>query len=264
LRCAFNGVLNGMLDRRTTAAASPIRFTQARAKWPQPDGIPVGTFASGAIARTTKELDMTDHYQKDLDNAAKDRDLAQAELARERMKADEKFRTEEIKADKQFVKEVETAEDKAMNRDPITGSPGSHPVGTGVGTAGGMVAGAAVGTVAAGPLGTAVGGLVGALVGAAAGHSAGEAINPTVEETYWRDAYVREPYFNASHSFDDYAPAYRAGYMYRNDYRERSWEQAEPELQSSWEDQRSASRLRWEEAREAARAAWYRADQISR
>ena len=31
-----------------------------------------------------------------------------------------------------------------MNRDPISGAPGAHPVGTGVGATGGAVAGAAV------------------------------------------------------------------------------------------------------------------------
>ena len=40
------------------------------------------------------------------------------------------------------------------NRDPITGAPGAHPVGTGIGAAaGGVAAGAAAGTVAAGPIG---------------------------------------------------------------------------------------------------------------
>jgi hypothetical protein len=44
-------------------------------------------------------------------------------------------------------------ESKDANRDPITGAPGSHPVGTGLGAAaGGMAAGAAAGSVA-GPAG---------------------------------------------------------------------------------------------------------------
>lgn len=52
------------------------------------------------------------------------------------------------------------------NRDPLTGAPGAHPIGTGLGAAaGGMAAGAAVGTVA-GPLGTVVGAAVGAVIGA--------------------------------------------------------------------------------------------------
>jgi len=52
------------------------------------------------------------------------------------------------------------------NRDPISGEPGAHPIGTGIGAAGGGAAagaatGMAVGTVA-GPVGTAVGAAVGA------------------------------------------------------------------------------------------------------
>src|SRR4051794_18951033 len=56
------------------------------------------------------------------------------------------------------------------NRDPITGAPGAHPVGTGVGAVlGGAAAGAAAGTAAAGPVGTLVGTAVGAVAGGLAG-----------------------------------------------------------------------------------------------
>ncbi len=153
----------------------------------------------------------------------------------------------------------EKTEAQAMNRDPITGAPGSHPVGTGVGTLGGAAAGAAAGSLA-GPVGTVVGGVVGAIVGAAAGHSAGEAINPTVEETYWRSAYGKEPYYNSQYTYDDYAPAYRAGFMGRNEYRDLSWDKAEPRLASDWQKARGASRLNWDQARDASRAAWQRVD----
>jgi len=62
------------------------------------------------------------------------------------------------------------------NPDPITGTPGSHPIGTGVGAAAGgaagvaagAAAGAAMGSVVPGP-GNIVGGAVGAVVGAVAG-----------------------------------------------------------------------------------------------
>jgi uncharacterized protein (TIGR02271 family) len=65
------------------------------------------------------------------------------------------------------------------NRDPITGEPRSHPVGTGVGAAaGGAAAGAATGTVA-GPVGTGVGAAVGAVVGGLAGKATAEKFNPT-------------------------------------------------------------------------------------
>src|SRR6187431_3838268 len=97
-----------------------------------------------------------------------------------------------------------------MNRDPITGAPGAHPVGVGVGTTGGALAGAAVGAVG-GPVGSAVGAIVGGVAGGLAGKAAGEAVNPTAEETYWRDSYSKESYYEAGRSFNDYAPAYRLG-----------------------------------------------------
>ena len=71
---------------------------------------------------------------------------------------------------------------------------GSHPVGTGVGAAGGAVTGAAIGTAVGGPAGTAVGGAVGAAAGALAGQGLAEAIDPAVEDAYWRENYTLRPY----------------------------------------------------------------------
>src|SRR3954467_11424837 len=70
-----------------------------------------------------------------------------------------------MKKDKTFKKVNKDDRDPA-NRDPITGAPGSHPVGTGVGAAaggaagaaGGMAAGAAAGTAGGGPRGGGGGG----------------------------------------------------------------------------------------------------------
>ena len=53
---------------------------------------------------------------------------------------------------------------QGTNRDPISGAPGSHPVGVGVGGAGGALAGAAVGSLL-GPIGTLLGGAVGTVAG---------------------------------------------------------------------------------------------------
>lgn len=93
-----------------------------------------------------------------------------------------------------------------VNRDPITGAPGAHPVGSGLGAAaGGMATGAAVGTVA-GPVGTAVGAAVGAIAGGLAGKAIAEKIDPTVEEAYWADQYENEAYYDKQYSFQDYQP----------------------------------------------------------
>ena len=149
------------------------------------------------------------------------------------------------------------AEDKDLNRDPITDEPGSHPVGTGVGAAGGAVAGAAAGAVG-GPVGMAVGGVIGAVVGGLAGKATAEAINPTAEEAYWRDNYTREPYYEKGREWDEYAPAYRLGVTSRTRYQD--WDSAEPQLASEWETTRGGSSLSWPQAQPATRAAWNRVD----
>ncbi|MBA3771130.1 MAG: PA2169 family four-helix-bundle protein [Ramlibacter sp.] len=149
------------------------------------------------------------------------------------------------------------AEDRDLNRDPITDEPGAHPVGTGVGATGGAVAGAAVGAVG-GPIGMAVGGVVGAVVGGLAGRAAAEAVNPTAEEAHWRENYNREPYYEQGRSFDDYGPAYRLGVDGRTRYDD--WDSAEPNLQTEWESTRGGSSLSWPQARPASRAAWDRID----
>jgi uncharacterized protein (TIGR02284 family) len=150
------------------------------------------------------------------------------------------------------------AEDRDLNRDPITDEPGAHPVGTGVGATGGAVAGAAAGSVG-GPVGMAVGGVVGAVVGGLAGKAAAESVNPTVEEAHWRENYNREPYYRQGRSFDDYAPAYRLGWTARTRY-ESDWDSAEPQLASEWESARGGSSLGWSDAKPASRAAWDRID----
>ncbi|HEX4936387.1 MAG TPA: hypothetical protein VFV33_24565 [Gemmatimonadaceae bacterium] len=151
------------------------------------------------------------------------------------------------------------------NRDPITGTPGSHPVGTGLGAAaGGLAAGAAAGTVA-GPVGTVVGAAIGALVGGLAGKGVAEMIDPTVEDAYWRDNYSSRPYVTADTTFDDYAPAYRYGYESYPRYHGRTFDDIEPELSRDWDRARGNSSLTWDRARFAARDSWDRvSDAIER
>ena len=156
-------------------------------------------------------------------------------------------------------KSVDNANDKDLNRDPLTGTPGAHPIGTGVGAVAGGTAGAAVGSIA-GPLGTVAGAAIGAVVGGLAGKGAGEAINPTAEDAYWREQYTREPYYNQGHTYDDYAPAYRTGYEARTRYADRSFDEVEPELERDYTGYRGPSPLAWDRARHAARAAWDRAE----
>ena len=91
-------------------------------------------------------------------------------------------------------KNPQAREAKDANRDPISGAPGSHPVGTGIGAgAGGIAAGAAAGTLAAGPVGTVVGAAIGAVAGGLAGKAVAERIDPTVVDTHWEAATRANP-----------------------------------------------------------------------
>lgn len=144
------------------------------------------------------------------------------------------------------------------NRDPITGTPGAHPVGTGVGATGGALAGAAVGAVG-GPVGAAIGLVAGAVVGGLGGKAVAERVNPTVEDAYWRDRYVDESYYEPGRGYDDYRPAYELGWSARAT-RDTAFDEVEPALSEEWSRSRGTSTLDWPRARHASRAAWDRAD----
>lgn len=161
--------------------------------------------------------------------------------------------------DRDAVKNMSEEAREDLNADPITGEPGSHPVGTGVGAAGGAAAGAAIGAVA-GPLGALIGGAIGAVVGGGAGKAAAEAFDPTLEETYWRAEYAKSPSYVSGYDFDrDYHPAYAVGYANRHRYpADATFEQYESDLERSWNEVKGESRLKWEEAKLAVRDAWHR------
>lgn len=145
-----------------------------------------------------------------------------------------------------------------LNRDPITGTPGAHPVGTGVGSASGALAGAAFGAMG-GPAGALAGMVAGAVVGGLSGKIVAEQVNPTAEDAYWRENYDKEQYVEPGRSYDDYGPAYALGWSGRAN-RTDEFDAAEPHLEREWATYRGNSALEWTEARDATRAAWYRAD----
>ncbi len=94
----------------------------------------------------------------------------------------------------------------------------------------------------------------------AAGLARRPALNLDHEDAYWREAHVREPYFNAQRSYEDYAPAYRMGYEGRSRYDAGDYAHYEPAFARDWETVKGASRLEWEEAKHAAKAGWHRVE----
>ena len=132
-----------------------------------------------------------------------------------------------------------------------------HPVGTGVGAAGGAAAGAAVGAVG-GPVGMAVGAVVGAVVGGLAGKEVAASLDPAEHDAYWRETHAREPYYESGHTYDDYAPAYRAGYESR--FAGTDWDMTRAEWARRWDAEHAEGKLKWEKAEPAVKAAWERAN----
>lgn len=148
-------------------------------------------------------------------------------------------------------------ETKDANRDPITGAPGSHPVGTGVGAASGGVAGAAIGAVG-GPVGALVGGAIGAIAGGMAGHAIGEQIDPTYDDSYFRETH-EETEWATSGEYDRYSPAYQYGWTARRNTLGSDWDEHDSNMEREW-NALDGTGLTWDEARPAARHAWNRAD----
>lgn len=116
------------------------------------------------------------------------------------------------------------------NRDPISGKPGAHPIGTGAGAAGAGVTGVA------------------------------ESLNPTVEDAYWRANYKTRPYAKADMSYDTYQPAYKYGWESRSKYADKKYDEVESNLESGWERMKGTGKMAWSDAKRAVKDAWHRVD----
>jgi outer membrane lipoprotein SlyB len=146
---------------------------------------------------------------------------------------------------------------EALNPDP-TDRPEDHNLATGVGAGAGATAGAVVGS-AAGPIGAAAGAVIGSVAGGMAGAGVARAVNPEVEDTYWRASYVSAPYYLPERTYDDYGPAYKLGYDSWSRYG-GTFAECEERLSREWDSVKGQSHLTWNEAKHAARAAWDRVD----
>ena len=148
--------------------------------------------------------------------------------------------------------------DAEANPDPLTGEAGAHPVATGIGAAAAGAAGLAIAAAVAGPIGVAAATAGGAFIGGYVGKAVGEVIDPTSEEAFWRDEHRNQRYAEEHVEFEDFAPAYRVGYLGYHKFggRERTFEDAERDLEASYEE--TKAEIPWARARVAAKAAWDR------
>lgn len=159
------------------------------------------------------------------------------------------------------TRSLNSTKNESSNADPLTGEAGAHPMGTGLGAAiGGATAGATAGTIA-GPIGTVVGTIVGGIAGAYAGKAVAENIDPTVETNYWRNTYAKQPYYSARYQYEDYEPAYRAGWESYDPTVRSDWKDREAIAKDRWESEGGAPEMTWEEARLAAEDAYGRVNE---
>ncbi len=156
--------------------------------------------------------------------------------------------------------------EKSLHKDPITGTPGSHPVGTGIGAAGAGVVGGIAGAAIGGPVGAVAGVAAAAVLGGIAGKATAEAINPTTEADYWKHNFASRPYAQSHTVFEQYAPAYQYGWeSYESrGANNRTFESIEAELGRDWDRVKGGSRLAWNQAKDASRDAWDRVRSTAR
>jgi len=158
------------------------------------------------------------------------------------------------------MKSIETEEKIAADlrhEDPLSGAPGAHPLATGTGALLGGVAGAVLGAAMAGPVGSIAGASMvgGALAGGLLGKAAGEIADPTIEDAYWRERHPLEAY-GAGTAYEDYEPAYRAGYEGFDRHGGEQFADVEADIAHDYASHRAG--VPWEKARPAAEAAWGR------
>jgi hypothetical protein len=163
-----------------------------------------------------------------------------------------------------FVKTTALVLSASIGLAPLAGCEslpgGEKEQGAVIGGVGGAAAGAAIGGAVGGPPGALIGGAIGAVAGGLAGKGGAEAVNPTVEDAYWRDNYRNEPYYQSGFNYDEYRPAYRTGWEGRARYPGRNFEDVERDLATDYERNRGSSSLDWERSRDAVRAGWSRID----
>ena len=80
-------------------------------------------------------------------------------------------------------------------------------------------------------------------------------VRPELEDAYWQSVYWAQPHYRAECSYEDYAPAYCAGYIGFAQYG-GCYEDAEKSLCANWLRIKGDSRLSLDEALQAIRAAW--------
>ncbi len=144
------------------------------------------------------------------------------------------------------------------NADPVTGTPGSHPIEVSVGAGlAGVASGLAVGTLTAGPLGAVAGAIAGgAIAGGLAGKGIGELLDPTTEDNWIRDYFGRKSTQPTEDQLAAQRRAYRYGQAAQARYPGQMFSEVETSLRKGWEE--SGETTAWADVRDAVRGGFDR------
>ena len=139
----------------------------------------------------------------------------------------------------------EALKEKAESGQRVSGEPDSNLAAVGGGGIAGAAGGAVIGGVIGGPVGAAIGAAAGAIAGASAADQIQDELDPKLEEAYWRENYMHQPYYKSGDKYESYLPAYRFGWesASRPEFANRKFEEVEPELQKNWKGNWGTDRL---------------------
>ncbi len=87
-------------------------------------------------------------------------------------------------------------------------------------------------------------------------------VDAAVEEAYWKSHFTGEKYGERDAVYATYQPAFRAGYIGRNRYPGKTFEEVEQNLQRDYDRLKGSATLPWVRARFAALDAWNRPVQV--
>lgn len=79
------------------------------------------------------------------------------------------------------------------------------------------------------------------------------------EDAYWKNQFVKEIYYAAGRSYDQYRPAYELGWNAAMAHPDAQFDDVVDELERDWEGCKATSLLPWREVRDAVKEAWVHA-----
>lgn len=80
---------------------------------------------------------------------------------------------------------------------------------------------------------------------------------------YWEEEHRNRPYYNETHPYDHYRPAYQSGWEAYDAEANEDWADRGTIARQRWENEGGAQYMTWEEAQPAAMDAYNRVHSLS-